>query len=115
MNSPPQARLSPNHQGRSSPGHLLHQMWRGVIRANEPKYVAHIDADRARVAMRPLELVHEAQALPIKIDGNKFSLCVQNRRAAVATHCVGTVATIDRRLRHFWAAAAHLHQALRAV
>jgi len=115
MNSSPQARPSSKHQGRPSPSHLLHQVWRGVVRADEPKYVAHVDADRAGVAMRPLELVHEAQTLPIKIYGNELSLRIQNRRAAVATHCVSAVATVDRRLRHFWAAAAHLHQALRAV
>ena len=66
--------------------HLLDKPIGAVVDANEEKYVADVHANGAGVSRTPLELIHEAQALPVEVDGHEPSVGVEHRRAAVATH-----------------------------
>ena len=62
--------------------------------------MAHVGADRARVLLRPLELVHEPEALPIKVDRDEAAVGVEDGRARVAAHRVRRVQQVDRDRPH---------------
>merc|ERR1712060_970583 len=62
-------------------GHLVNQPHRAIVLAHQEENVTHVGADGAREVFRPLELVHQPEALPVKVDGNETALRVENGTA----------------------------------
>ena len=78
--------------------HLVDEPGGAVVVADELEDVAHVRADGARVGVAPLELVHEAEALAVEVDGDEVAVGVEDGRPRVAADGVGRVEEAAGRL-----------------